>query len=103
MFDPALFDRLKKFLFDFLVIGPGYWVAYLSDSYVISEYNRNIPTLSLMVFIGYYLTARLIIKITKNQKHFGTMFTSGPLYAFFMGVWAWIVYLIMIRWQKYGF
>jgi hypothetical protein len=103
MFDSSSIARLKKFLFDFLVIGPGYWVAYLSDAYVISKYNRNIVTLSLVAFTTYYLAARLIIKLTKKQKYFGSMFTSGPLYAFFMGVSAWVAYLIMIRWQKFGF
>lgn len=103
MFNPEFLDRIKKFFFDFLVIGPGYWAAYLVDAYAISNYNRNLVTLSLVVFVSYYLTARYFIKLTKSRKHFGTIFTSGPIYAFFMGVLAWVVYLVVIRLQKFGF
>jgi hypothetical protein len=100
MFYSPFFELLTKYekhIFDFFLYLTMYLIAYLVDSYVVSVYDRNLPTLSLIVLIISYLSARFIIRKYKKQKYFGLVVNWSPLYTTIMAFVSWFAYLLFTR------
>lgn len=93
--------RHQHQFYDFLVNITGYILVFAIDSYVFSELQYNLPTLSLLAFALYFQTMRLIVRRAGKTTLFGGFANGSVAYCLFLSLFTWVAYTIFIRWQRF--
>lgn len=104
MFFSPLFElyfRYQKRINDFLLYMVLYLTGYFIDGLIYYGLGYNLPTVSLLIFVGGFIIARFVIRRKGLEELFGGYAQYGILYAMFLGIFMWFGYLVFFRIPKF--
>lgn len=96
-----LYFMYEKRVNDFFVQLMLNLIAYSIDGLFYYGLGYNLPTMSLLIFVGGLIVIRFVIRLTGKQEIFGGFANYGLWYSSTLGVTMWLMYLFIVRAPKF--